>query len=264
MNLLTPANESELMEICRDGSPFRVVGENSAQGWLPEYSGQHVSTKQLNQICEFRPDDLVMKVQAGTSLAEIHHEAAKASLTVPIPPPENGWLGYKGKTIGGLFALGLPHYWQNQTGPVKDWILAAKTISPTGQSLEFGANVVKSVAGFDVHKSLVGSRGGMLIFTEITLRLYPIKLLPPPIESTIASIPWINRGRKSVLQNLASDYLVDNSGRMVWADRALADCIAIGPNGQHLPKPQPQIQMIQSRYKQHCDPNNVLIEGWAK
>jgi len=264
MTTLYPANTAELHDICRDGNPFRVVGTGSAQEWLPPHDGTHVSTKELNSIHEFRPDDLVIRVGAGTLVEELQSVASKSGLCLPIPPANYGWLGYGGKSIGGLLALGLPHFWQSQTGAVRDWVIAAKTISSNGDEMEFGAQVVKSVAGFDVHKTLVGSRGGLLMFTEVTLRLFPIKLLPAPAEKTIKTPCWINQGLPSQFDSSGSHHAVDPTKRIIWSDQPLPGYNSVGPGGLRNPMPNPQIAEIQSRLKSLCDPSGVLIEGWVK
>jgi len=251
-----------MREICHAGDPFRIIGRGSACEWLPIWDGLHISTKKLNQVLEFRPDDLVIRAQAGTTLEEIQSIASKSGLMLPIPPPEYGWLGYPGNTIGGLLALGLAHFWQNTTGLARDWIIAARTLSPTGDELEFGAQVVKSVAGFDVHRSLVGSRGGLLILTEVTLRLFPIKLLPASPQTAITNPCWINRGLPSQFEPTWSHHAVDASRHLVWSDQPLSGYHSIGPEGSRLPNPSPAVQDIQSQLKKLCDPKGVLIEGW--
>lgn len=263
MNILSPENTNELREICHAGNPFRTIGSGSASGWLPYWDGLHISTKKFDQVLEFRPDDLVIRAQAGTTLEEIQSISSKSGLTLPIPPPEYGWLGYAGNTIGGLLTLGLPHFWQNSTGHARDWIIAARTLSPSGDELEFGAQVVKSVAGFDIHRSLVGSRGGLLILTEVTLRLFPIKLLPTPPKTTITNACWINRGLPSQFDSTRSHHAVDPSKQLIWNDQPLPGYNSIGSCGAMIPKPTPAIREIQSRLKKLCDPNGVLIEGWT-
>ncbi|QYK52480.1 MAG: FAD-binding protein [Fimbriimonadaceae bacterium] len=262
MNIQTPDNISDLKEVCRSGEQIRVIGSGSALAWLREWTGKHISTKKLNQVLEFRPDDLVIRAQAGTTIEEIQSVAQKSGLTLPIPSSEFGWLGYAGTTIGGMLALGLPHYWQSSTGSIRDWIIAARTISSSGEELEFGAQVVKSVAGFDVHRALVGSRGGLLILAEITLRLFPIKLLPAPPECTIKEPCCINHGLRSQFKPEWFHLAVDASQQLIWTEQPLPNYHTIGPKGERLPQPLPQVHAIQSQLKKLCDPNGVLIEGW--
>lgn len=262
MNIQTPETITDLRGACRSDEPFRVIGAGSSSAWLREWTGLHISTKKLNQVLEFRPDDLVIRAQAGTTVEEIQSVAKKSGLTLPIPSPEFGWLGYAGTTIGGMLSLGLPHYWQKSTGSIRDWIIAARTLSSSGPELEFGAQVVKSVAGFDVHRALVGSRGGLLVLTEVTLRLFPIKLLPAPPECTIQEPCWINHGLRSQFDPARSYLAVDASQQFIWTDQPLSNYHAIGPTGERFPQPSLQVHEIQSQLKKLCDPNGVLIEGW--
>jgi len=53
-------------------------------------------------------------------------------------------------------------------------ILADGTVARTG------SHAVKSVAGYDVHKLIIGARGTLGIVWEVILRTFPISALPKP------------------------------------------------------------------------------------
>jgi glycolate oxidase FAD binding subunit len=63
-----------------------------------------------------------------------------------------------------------------QAGAVRDFVLGAKLIDGTGQVLDFGGQVMKNVAGYDVSRLLAGSLGTLGVLAEVTL-----KVLPKPV-----------------------------------------------------------------------------------
>ena len=64
---------------------------------------------------------------------------------------------------------------------MRDFMLGVKLIDGTGQVLNFGGQVMKNVAGYDVSRLLAGSLGTLGVLAEVTL-----KVLPRPVaEQTL-------------------------------------------------------------------------------
>ncbi|MDH5589639.1 MAG: hypothetical protein OEZ37_06295, partial [Gemmatimonadota bacterium] len=58
-------------------------------------------------------------------------------------------------------------------GMVRDHVLGLSVVTGDGRVLRLGGKVVKNVAGFDLVKLLVGSRGTLGVITSATLRVFP-------------------------------------------------------------------------------------------
>ena len=89
-------------------------------------------------------------------------------------------------TIGGLFAAGADGLRARHGFRAVDHILGAQAVLGTGDVVRVGARVVKSVAGFDVARALVGSRGTLAVITEVTFRVEAI----PAAEATWSGGEW--------------------------------------------------------------------------
>jgi glycolate oxidase FAD binding subunit len=61
-------------------------------------------------------------------------------------------------------------------------VLGLEVVTGDGRVLEFGGRVVKNVAGYDVVRLIVGSRGRLGFITRVNLRLKPA----PAVDETIA------------------------------------------------------------------------------
>jgi glycolate oxidase FAD binding subunit len=73
-----------------------------------------------------------------------------------------------------------------------------------GTTAKSGSHAVKNVAGYDIHKLMIGARGTLAVVAEVILRTYPLKSLPTPnVRQTLGSgavqapCQWIQRVKRS-------------------------------------------------------------------
>jgi glycolate oxidase FAD binding subunit len=52
-------------------------------------------------------------------------------------------------------------------------VLGVQIINGEGKLLNFGGQVIKNVAGYDVSRLLVGSKGRLALVTEVSLKILP-------------------------------------------------------------------------------------------
>ncbi|MFT7536426.1 MAG: FAD/FMN-containing dehydrogenase [Hyphomicrobiaceae bacterium] len=143
----------------------RVTGSGSRAHTLPPMAdATPLQLSQFNRIERFDAGDQTCTVESGVTRVELDVALAEHNLELPC-------LG--GGTIGGLFAAdpfgpaaaGCP-------GP-RNLLLGLDALLADGSAFKSGARVVKSVAGFDVHKLFVGSHGRLFVATKLHLRLKP-------------------------------------------------------------------------------------------
>lgn len=255
---MSVSSVDELREVVLGDEPFRVVGGESCLEWLPPYDGLKISLDGFNYVVDFRPDDLIIRVGAGFGLDELDEMLAEKELCLPVMR-DKGWLGYPGKTVGGLVAMGLPHW---GFGSVRDLVLGMQFMTGDGVVVESGANVVKSVAGFDLHRMMVGSRGGLGVILEVVLRLYPMRMKPLFEGEGVFGATWIHRVPRSFVCSEAVRH-----GEHIWASRRLGippDGWILGPMGEHIGAVDPIATRFRANLKNELDPRGVLIEGWKR
>lgn len=120
-------------------------------------------------VVEYYPEELVMTAKAGTKISDIQAELAKhnQALSFFIKSPE--------QSMGAAYALGAQD--------LSDVVLGVRIIDGTGEVLNFGGQVMKNVAGYDVARLLVGSKGRLAMVTQISFKVLPSayvgELLPP-------------------------------------------------------------------------------------
>jgi glycolate oxidase FAD binding subunit len=116
----------------------------------------------------YQPAELVVTVRAGTTLAELDDLLEAGGQMLACECPDFG-----GSTIGGALATGWSGARQPFAGSLRDLVLGCRLINGRGESLRFGGQVMKNVAGYDVSRLLSGSRGRLGLITELSLRVHP-------------------------------------------------------------------------------------------
>jgi len=126
-----------------------------------------VSTASLDDVLVYEPDDFTIGVGAGMPLAVLRKTLAGNGQEVPADLPGNG-------TVGGLVARGHVSPRQSRHGNLAALVLGVEGVRTTGERFRAGGMVVKNVAGYPLHKFVVGSMGRAAALTRVNLRLRQI------------------------------------------------------------------------------------------
>jgi glycolate oxidase FAD binding subunit len=168
-----------------------LLKEANAQNWtiVPFGSGskQHIgnalkkfdmalSLEHFNQILEFEPQDLVVKVQAGCPLATLQARLAQDGLCLPVDPP---W--HDAATVGGIVSSHDSGPLRFAYGTIRDYLIGISLIQPDGAWTKFGSRVVKNVTGYDMCKLYTGAFGTLGVLLDFYFKLKPL----PPSEKTV-------------------------------------------------------------------------------
>ena len=138
--------------------------------------GDILDVRSLNGIVAYAPAELVITARAGTALDEIEKVLAEHDQMLAFEPPHHG----AAATLGGIVACGFSGPRRAQAGAVRDFVLGVRIIDGTGESLAFGGQVIKNVAGFDVSRLMTGALGTLGVLAEISLKTLP----RPRMETT--------------------------------------------------------------------------------
>jgi glycolate oxidase FAD binding subunit len=156
----------------------------SAEGWAIEPAGAGTwldsgrPPKRLDLVLAMQnvsgppdhaPDDLTVAVDAGTTLGELQATLAQQGQWLPLDPPG----GDRG-TVGALVATAAAGPLRHGYGTPRDHVLGVEVVAGDGRMLRFGGRVVKNVAGYDLTRLLVGSRGTLAVITRVNFRLHPL------------------------------------------------------------------------------------------
>lgn len=171
---LTPttpeALAAALRDASRDGTPVTPLGGGTHQhlGRAPLPEAITLSTAAINKILVYEPADLTITVQAGARLADVQAALAPHGQWLPWDAPAAA------ATLGGLLAAGVSGPLRLRHGTPRDWLLGATVALADGRIIKSGANVVKNVAGYDLHKLQIGALGTLGVLLSVTFKIAPV------------------------------------------------------------------------------------------
>ncbi|MDE2441143.1 MAG: glycolate oxidase subunit GlcE [Betaproteobacteria bacterium] len=186
---------------------IRGIGSKDFYGGL--LSGEMLDVATYRGIVAYEPTELYITAKCGTLLTEVEAELAAKGQMLAFEPPR-----FSGATVGGCVAAGLSGPRRQQAGAVRDFVLGVKLIDGTGQVLNFGGQVMKNVAGYDVSRLLAGSMGTLGVLAEVTL-----KVLPRPVAEQTLVFSMSERDAVSRLNQWAGQPLPISSS--FWYDECL-------------------------------------------
>lgn len=166
-SIATPRSCAELQDLLRASrGSVRLVGSGTRQHRLPPAPADslHVRLTGLATIERLDGPDQTCSVDCGVLRTDL--DAALQPLGLELPCPGEG-------TLGGLFAADPLGAAAPGGQSPRTLLLGAEAVLADGTFFRSGARVVKSVAGFDVHKLAVGSEGRLFALTRLHLRLKP-------------------------------------------------------------------------------------------
>ena len=203
--VVRPGSSREISELLRlaNRERFPIVprgaGTGMSGGAVPVQGGVVLSVERMNHILEIDEQDFVAVVEPGVITGDLQREVESRGLFYPPDPASRKFCtlgGNVAECAGGLRAV--------KYGVTKDYVLGLEVVLPTGEIINTGARTVKSVAGYDLTKLMVGSEGTLGVVTRITVKLLP---LPETVRTLAAFFSEIPSAAKAASAIIASGVL---------------------------------------------------------
>ena len=177
-------NSEDLQQQVRDAIagvvPLNICGANTKFFYGNKTEGKVLDVSLHTGIVSYEPTELVITARAGTSLKEINATLVAQNQMLAFEPPSFA----DSSTIGGTIACNASGPRRPYAGAARDFMLGCKIINGKAESLKFGGQVMKNVAGYDVSRLMVGAFGTLGVITEVSL-----KVLPKPETEITLVIP---------------------------------------------------------------------------
>ncbi|MEE9355915.1 MAG: glycolate oxidase subunit GlcE [Methylococcaceae bacterium] len=188
--------QQAINEAYRSKKPLQIKGGNSKHFLGREPTGQSFDVSSNKGIINYQPSELVVTARAGTTLRELEEVLAKQNQMLPFEPPRFASTA----TLGGTIATGVSGSRRPFTGSARDFVLGCKLINGKGEILNFGGEVIKNVAGFDVARLMVGAMGTLGVLLEVSMKVLPrpsyeqTRVFEFNTEAALATMSnWMNR-----------------------------------------------------------------------
>lgn len=160
------------------GTALRPRGMGSKDFYGQASSATPLEMRGYSGIVNYEPSELVVTVRAGTPVDELEAALAEQQQCLAFEP---AYFHQQPGTCGGMVAAGLSGPSRASVGSVRDFVLGTQMLNGQAQSLTFGGQVMKNVAGYDVSRLMAGSMGTLGVLTEISLKVLPVA----PAQATL-------------------------------------------------------------------------------
>jgi glycolate oxidase FAD binding subunit len=190
--------------------PIRIRGGGSKDFYGETYSDDlpWLDTRSYAGVISYEPSELVITAKAGTPLRELEAALAEKGQCLAFEPPHFN----EHSTVGGMIAAGLAGPARACVGGVRDYVLGAHLVNGKGEMLEFGGQVMKNVAGYDVSRALAGSMGTLGLIARVSLKVLPVAVAEATLRFEMDEEAAIRQGNEWAGQPLplnASSWVID-------------------------------------------------------
>ena len=219
-----PQNEHEVATLIRkfykSNIPIELIGSGSKRKIGKTLQcAKTLNLSKLNGIIEYLPEELYIKVKAGTSIKAIEQELKKNNQQLAFEPIDFGYF-LNGKsdygTAAGQVACNISGSRRFKVGSIRDHVLGFRGVNGRGEIIKSGGVVVKNVTGYDLSKLICGSYGTLVALTEITFKVLP---LPEESKTLVINNQKIEKAVHFLDKSISSSN--DISGAVFFPDRPM-------------------------------------------
>ena len=219
-----PQNEHEVATLIRkfykSNIPIELIGSGSKRKIGKTLQcAKTLNLSKLNGIIEYLPEELYIKVKAGTSIKAIEQELKKNNQQLVFEPIDFGYF-LNGEsdygTAAGQVACNISGSRRFKVGSVRDHVLGFRGVNGRGEIIESGGVVVKNVTGYDLSKLICGSYGTLVALTEITFKVLP---LPEESKTLVINNQKIEKAVHFLDKSISSSN--DISGAVFFPDKPM-------------------------------------------
>lgn len=172
----------QVLAALENATPLAIRGGSSKSFYADPGPGVALDMTGHHGIVNYDPGELVITCRAGTRLEEIRAVLADNGQHLPFEPPaftDNA-------TIGGTVACGFSGPRRPWAGALRDYLLGVRIINGRGETLEFGGQVMKNVAGYDVSRLMAGALGTLGVILETSFKVLPLPAKELTLEFNIS------------------------------------------------------------------------------
>ncbi|MBU0951762.1 MAG: FAD-binding oxidoreductase [Elusimicrobia bacterium] len=191
----TTEEVSAVLKLANENN-FPVTARGGATGLcgacVPFYGGVVLSLENMNKVVEVDTNNLMVVVEAGTTLKDMYKEINKANLFFPPHP------GDESATIGGVIATNAGGSRAIKYGVTRNFVRGLEVVFADGSIAKLGGKLMKNSTGYSLQNLLIGSEGTLGVVTKATINLLPLPkylltLIIPyeDLHSAIQTVPLL-------------------------------------------------------------------------
>ncbi|MDP4220219.1 MAG: FAD-binding oxidoreductase [Bacteroidota bacterium] len=162
----TPNSHTEVSDFLRKRKdlPLHISGNDADR-----HAEDTISLSKLNSVVLYEPEEMIISVGSGIPLTKLENILVAKGQWIPTLCADESLE----QTLGAAIAMDHFHPRSLSSGALRTTILGGTFCTTSGEIFKSGSRVVKSVAGYDIHRSFCGSQGRFGVILDLTLKVQP-------------------------------------------------------------------------------------------
>ena len=171
--VVQPESAEEVQQIVRWCAKHKIpvvprgAGTSLEGNCLAVRGGVCIDTARMNNVVKIHQDDFHAVVGPGVTRRQLNDYLRGSGLFFPIDPGANA-------TIGGMVATRASGTNAVLYGSMRENVVNIEVVMADGSLIRTARRAPKSAAGYDLTRLMIGSEGTLGVFTELTIKLYPV------------------------------------------------------------------------------------------
>jgi len=188
--------QQQIQDAYTSETPLCIQAGGSKEFYGRKIEAEILDVSANSGVISYEPTELVITARAGTTISEINEVLAKHNQILAFEPP----CFAISATAGGMVACGLSGPRRPYVGAVRDFVLGLKCLNGKAEMLNFGGQVMKNVAGYDVSRLMTGAMGTLGVLLEVSLKVLP----KPKYELTlqVIKVPYFLQAANFLWQSI--------------------------------------------------------------
>jgi glycolate oxidase len=187
--ILSLANRERIPVTPRGG------GTGLCGGAVPIYGGILLSLEKMNRILELDEENMMITVEPGVLIMDLHAYVEKHGLLYPPDP------GQKSGTIGGNISTNAGGMRGVKYGVTRDFVQGLEVVLPTGEVIHLGGKTVKSATGYSLIDLIIGSEGTLGVVTKAILKLVPLPRINVTLYAPYQNFKDASKTASEIIKN---------------------------------------------------------------
>jgi glycolate oxidase len=173
----------------------RGGGTGLCGGAVPIKGGIVLSLERMNRILDLDKENLMVTVEPGVFIEDLHAYVEKHSFLYPPDP------GQKLGTIGGNISTNAGGMRGVKYGVTRDFVQGLDVVLANGELIHLGGKTVKSSTGYSLIDLIIGSEGTLGVVTKAILRLVPLPKINITLYAPYKNIQDASRTVTQIIEN---------------------------------------------------------------
>jgi len=219
--VISPTTIDELSHLLqeRKNLPLHITSSPEEQSGV-----ETLSMSGFNRIITYEPEEMIVIAEAGITLSALQSALYEKGQWIPTLVSEEN----PETRLGAAIARDHYHPRSRTMGMLRTTILGGTFCTSKGEVFKSGSRVVKSVAGYDIHRSFCGSEGLFGVIIHVTLKTAPLPEQFYYFQTSLSNKENIHKYHPSITEEYNGDLFIELSGMKEDVSADIEDILKSG------------------------------------